>query len=86
MMAQAALAVLPFAEVGGLIPSPDWRPADVRFTRIRTALFLAPVLPGVTLEVHAEASDDGLMVLALGQVYGAGVLCACAVSEAHLVH
>src|ERR1700685_4192396 len=34
MMAQAGLAVLPFVEAGGIVPSPGWRPADVRFTRI----------------------------------------------------
>jgi 3-hydroxyacyl-[acyl-carrier-protein] dehydratase len=85
MMAQAALAALPFARTNDLALPVGWRPPDVRFTRVRTAVFLAPVLPGANLEVHAEASDDGLVVTALGQVYAQDVLCAYAVSEAHLV-
>lgn len=77
MMAQAALAALPFLRDSG--PSPL-----ARFTRIRDAAFLAPVHPGDELEVHAEALDDGLVVTALGQIRRGDVLCAYAISEAFL--
>lgn len=77
MMAQAALAGLPFAQAGAA-------PKLARFTRIRDAAFLSPVQPGDELEVHAEAVDDGLVLTALGQVRRGDELCAWAISEAYL--
>jgi 3-hydroxymyristoyl/3-hydroxydecanoyl-(acyl carrier protein) dehydratase len=85
MMAQAALCVLPFARAGAALLPSSWRPPQVRFTRVREAAFLVPVLPGDTLDVHAEALDDGLLVSALGQVFSNGVLCAYSIVEAHVV-
>lgn len=78
MMAQAALAALPFLRAGGAPPG------VARFTRIRDAAFLAPVFPGDELDVHAEAIDDGLVVTALGQVRRGDALCSYAISEAYL--
>lgn len=77
MMAQAALALLPFLED---------RPAPrlARFTRIRDAAFLAPVQPGDVLQIHAAAEDDGLILTAQGQVWRGEVLCAWSISEAML--
>lgn len=77
MMGQAALATLPLAQ-------PEQPAAVARFTRIRDAAFLAPVLPGDDVDVHAEALDDGLVVTALGQVWKGDVLCAYAISEAYI--
>lgn len=78
MMAQAALAALPFLGGGGKPPP------VARFTRIRDAAFISPVSPGDELDIHAEAIDDGIVVTALGQVRRAGELVAYAISEAYL--
>jgi len=78
MMAQAALAALPFVRPGASAVR------NARFTRIRDAAFLAPVGPGDLLDVHAEAIDDGLIVTALGQIRRGDTLCAYAISEAYL--
>jgi len=77
MMAQAALAALPFLREGTA-------PGLARFTRIREAAFLSPVHPGDELELHAAAMDDGLVLTALGQVRRGGALCAYSISEALL--
>ncbi len=53
-------------------------PTPVRLTRVRDALFLAEARPGDQLTLLAEAYDDGLTFLALGQALrGDQVVCVC---------
>lgn len=81
-IAQAALAAVPFVRSGSATLDDGYTPPAARFTRLRDAAFLAPVRPGDALDVHAEATDDGLVVTARGQVWRGGELAAYAIVEA----
>jgi 3-hydroxymyristoyl/3-hydroxydecanoyl-(acyl carrier protein) dehydratase len=84
MMVQAALAALPFLRSGeASVPIGFW-PQGSRIKRVREAMFIAPVMPGDTLDVHAEAIDDGNMVHALGQIYSQKRLAAYVIADVTL--
>ncbi len=59
-------------------------PMDVAIANVREARFRRPVVPGDSLEIHAEVKKDrGQMVLICGQVYVEGQLVAEAEFLAH---
>jgi len=78
MAGQHALCLADFQARGSSAIDRGQTPTPVRLTRIRDALFLAEARPGDRLTILAEAYDDGLTFLALGQVLrGEQVVCVC---------
>jgi 3-hydroxyacyl-[acyl-carrier-protein] dehydratase len=77
MIGQAGLCLAPLVRPRRAEPRP-------RLIHVHHAGFLSPVLPGMTLTIHAELLDEGLTLVAAGQVFRGDTLCAYAVSEVYL--
>jgi 3-hydroxymyristoyl/3-hydroxydecanoyl-(acyl carrier protein) dehydratase len=82
-MGQLGLTLLHFCRAATIDVPIDAVPPRVRATHIHYAAFLAPIVPGDRLQVHAQLVDGGYTTIAAGQVWKNGALAACAVSEVY---
>lgn len=65
---------------------PDATPPDVRALKIHTAIFLAAVMPGDEVTIHAKiVESDGYGAICEGQILKGGEITAYAVMEVYLV-
>jgi len=75
------LQVEAIAQAGGLLYLKQAGPPAVQrvtLTRILTARFIRPVLPGTDLEIIARVLDDGLFFTAVGQCLQDELVCSVA--------
>jgi hypothetical protein len=78
MMGQAGLCL------AGLLRGESPALSKPRLIHVHHATFVAPVLPGTTVDVLAEVLDEGFTLLAAGQIFHDATLCAYAVSEVYV--
>jgi 3-hydroxyacyl-[acyl-carrier-protein] dehydratase len=83
-MGQLGLTLLHFASSRSISVPSAAIPPRVRATHVHYAAFLAPVVPGDRLVLHAQVVDRGLTTIAAGQAYRNGSLAACVVSEVYV--
>ena len=81
---QLALTLLHFADAGTIDLPAVGRSRRVRATHVHHAAFLAPFVPGDTMNLHAEVVESGLTMIAIGQAYNNDTLAAYAVSEVYI--
>lgn len=83
---QLGLCLLHFLATGQATVAREARPRAARITRINHAAFLAPVVPGWPVEIHAGLVDEGgLTSTAAGQLFQRSTLCSTCVLEVYLV-
>lgn len=83
---QLGLCLLHLVATGRAAVAADERPRAARITRIDHATFLAPVVPGHPVEIHAGLIDaGGLTSTAAGQLFQQGALCSTCILEVYLV-
>jgi 3-hydroxymyristoyl/3-hydroxydecanoyl-(acyl carrier protein) dehydratase len=83
-MGQLGLTLLHFSSSRAINVPASAIPPRVRATHIHYAAFLAPVIPGDQLVLHAQVVDSGLTTIAAGQAFKSGTLAAYAVSEVYV--
>jgi 3-hydroxyacyl-[acyl-carrier-protein] dehydratase len=83
-MGQLALTLLHFIDGQTTVVLPDAAPARVRATHIHHATFLAPLVPGDRVTLHAQVVESGMTLIAAGQAYKNETLAAFAISEVYV--
>lgn len=83
-MGQLGLTLLHFTATGATDVPSTTTPPRVRATHVHYASFLAPVVPGDALELHAQVIDRSFTTIAAGQVYKNGSLAGYAISEVYV--
>jgi 3-hydroxyacyl-[acyl-carrier-protein] dehydratase len=81
---QLALTLLHFVGAQTTDVPAEAAPVRVRATHIHHATFLAPLVPGDRLTLHAQVVESGLTMIAAGQAYKNDTLAAFAVSEVYV--
>jgi 3-hydroxyacyl-[acyl-carrier-protein] dehydratase len=83
-MGQLALTLLHFVGAHTTEVPADAAPVRVRATHIHHATFLAPLVPGDRITLHAQVVESGMTMIAAGQAYKNDTLAAFAVSEVYI--
>jgi len=83
-LGQLALTLLHFVGAQTIAVPPETTPARVRATHIHHATFVAPLVPGDHVTLHAEMIESGLTMIAAGQAYKNDTLAAFAISEVYV--
>lgn len=83
-MGQLGITLLHFQGRQTLEVADDVVPPQVRATHIHHATFLAPVMPGDRLTLHAAVVENNFTMIAAGQVFKGDTLVAYSVAEVYV--